>query len=141
MTGDPNGVLRVTAPANFTGATSITVTPSDGGTSTGRTFGVTFVADARNEPPFLGVIPNQTTTVGTGVTFQLTSTDLEGHAVTYTVIGATNDSGQAVTVQSSIDQATGRVTVTPPVGFTGPLNVKSRGQGLRAERTTPRSSR
>ena len=85
---------------------------------------MTFVADARNEPPFLGVIPSQTTTVGTGITFQLTSTDLEGHAVTYTVIGATNSSGQAVTVQSSIDQATGRVTVTPPVGFTGPLNVR-----------------
>jgi cyclophilin family peptidyl-prolyl cis-trans isomerase len=123
VTGDPNGVLRVTAPASFTGATSITVTPSDGGTSTGRTFGVTFVADARNESPFLGTIADQTTTVGTGVTFQLTSTDLEGHAVTYSVLGATNAAGQAVTVQSSIDQATGRVTITPPVGFSGPLNV------------------
>ena len=126
VTGDPNGVLRVTAPANFTGATSITVTPSDSGTSTARTFSVTFVADpvTQNEPPFLNVIDNQTTTVGTGVTFQLTSTDLEGNAVTYSVLGATNSSGNAVTVQSSIDQATGRVTVTPPAGFSGPLNVK-----------------
>ena len=124
VTGDPNGVLRITAAPTFTGATSITVTPSDGGTSTGRTFGVTFVADTNNEPPFLGTIPNQTTTVGTGVTFQLSSTDLEGNAVTYSVIGATNSSGQAVTVKSTIDQATGRITVTPPVGFSGPLNLK-----------------
>jgi cyclophilin family peptidyl-prolyl cis-trans isomerase len=124
VTGDPNGVLRVTAPSTFTGSTSITVTPSDGGASTGRTFGVTFVVDARNEPPFLGTIANQTTTVGTGITFQLTSTDLEGNAVTYSVLGATNGSGQAITVQSTIDQATGRVTVTPPAGYSGPINLK-----------------
>ncbi len=124
VTGDPNGVLRITAPAAFTGATSITVTPADGGTSSGRTFGVTFVADTKNEPPFLGTISDQSTTVGTGITFQLSSTDLEGNAVTYSVLGATNGSGQAITVQSTIDQATGRVTVTPPVGFSGPINLK-----------------
>jgi len=115
---DPNGVLRITAPPNFTGTTSITVTPSDGGASTADSFNVSFVADTKNEPPFLGTIANQTTTVGTGVTFQLTSTDLEGDAVTYSVVSATAN-GQAVTVQSTIDQATGRVTVTPPAGFVG----------------------
>jgi len=121
--GDPNGVLRITAPPNFTGTTSITVTPSDGGVSTADSFNVSFVADTKNEPPFLGTIANQTTTVGTGVTFQLTSTDLEGDAVPYAVVSATAN-GQAVTVQSTIDQATGRVTVTPPAGFVGDIKLK-----------------
>ena len=102
---------------------SITVTPSDGGASTGDSFNVNFVADTVNEPPFLGPIANQTTTVGTGVTFQLTSTDLEGDAVTYSVLGATAN-GQAISVQSTIDQATGRVTVTPPAGFVGDIELK-----------------
>ena len=123
VANDPNGVLRVTAPPNFTGTTSITVTPSDSGASTGDSFNVSFVADTRNEPPFLGTIANQTTTVGTGVTFQLTSTDLEGDAVTYSVLGATAN-GQAISVQSTIDQATGRVTVTPPAAFAGDIQLK-----------------
>ena len=75
---DQNGVLRVTAPANYTGSSAITVTPSDGGASTPDTFNVSFVNDSLNEHPFLGDILDQTTTVGTGVTFQLSSTDLEG---------------------------------------------------------------
>ena len=123
VANDPNGVLRITAPNSFTGTSSITVTPSDSGTSTGDSFNVNFVADTVNEPPFLGPIANQTTTVGTGVTFQLTSTDLEGDAVTYSVLGATAN-GQAISVQSTIDQATGRVTVTPPAGFVGDILVK-----------------
>ena len=57
------------------------------------------------------------------MTFQLTSTDLEGDAVTYSVLGATAN-GQAISVQSTIDQATGRVTVTPPAGFVGDILVK-----------------
>ena len=119
---DPNGVLRITAPADFTGASSITVTPSDGGTSTGDSFNVNFVTDTQNDPPFLGPIADQTTRVGTGVTFQLTSTDLEGDAVTYSVVSATAN-GQAVSVQSTIDQATGKVTVTPPAGFAGDIKL------------------
>ena len=123
VANDPNGVLRVTAPAKFTGTTSITVTPSDSGASTGGTFGVTFVADTKNEPPFLGTIANQTTTVGTGGTFRLPSSDLDGDAVTYSVLGATAN-GRAISVQSTIDQATGRVTVTPPAAFAGDIQLK-----------------
>jgi len=123
---DPNGVLRVTAPATYTGTSSITVTPSDGGaSSTGDSFNVTFASDTVNEPPFLGPIANQTTTVGTPVTIQLTSTDLESDPVTYSVVSATNATGgAAVAVVTSIDQATGRVTVTPPADFVGTIKLK-----------------
>jgi hypothetical protein len=121
---DPNGVLRVTAPAGFTGTTTITVTPTDGGaTSTGDSFNVTFVADSVNEPPFLGSVADVTTTVGTGVTIPLTSTDLEGNAVTYSVISALTG-GQPINLSPQIDQATGRITLTPPAGFVGSIDVK-----------------
>jgi cyclophilin family peptidyl-prolyl cis-trans isomerase len=121
---DPNGVLRVTAPAGFTGTTTVTVTPSDAGTSsTGDSFDVTFVADPVNEPPFLGPVADVTTAVGTGVTIPLTSTELEGNAVTYSVISALTG-GQSINLNPRIDQATGRVTLTPPPGFTGAIDVK-----------------
>jgi cyclophilin family peptidyl-prolyl cis-trans isomerase len=120
---DPNAILQVTAPSSFRGTTAITVTPSDSGTSTGDTFNVTFVEDTVNDPPFLGPIANQTTTVGTGITFQLTSTDLENDPVTYALVSATNASGQAVNVTSSVDQSTGKMTVTPPANFTGVIKL------------------
>ncbi|WP_439630847.1 peptidylprolyl isomerase [Gemmata sp.] len=123
---DPNGVLRVTAPATFTGTSTITVTPADGGaSSTGDSFGVTFTSDTVNDPPFFNPIADQTTSVGTGVTFQVSATDLENDPVTYSVVSVTNaSSGAAVTVTSKIDQATGRVTITPPANFVGGLQVK-----------------
>lgn len=120
---DPNGVLRVTAPANFTGSSAITVTPTDGGgAGTPETFDVTFVADTINDPPFLRPIADQTATAGTPKTFTLTSTDLENDTVTYSVVSATSG-GQAVNLNPQIDQATGRVTVTPPAGFTGTIDL------------------
>jgi cyclophilin family peptidyl-prolyl cis-trans isomerase len=123
---DPNGVLHITAPATYTGNSTITVTPSDGGaSSTGDNFKVTFAADTVNDPPFLGPIADQTTTPGTGVTFQLTSTDLENDPVTYSIVSATNAAdGSVVNITSKINQATGRVTVTPPAGFVGVINLK-----------------
>ncbi|MFO0824654.1 MAG: peptidylprolyl isomerase [Gemmataceae bacterium] len=123
---DPNGVLRITAPASYTGNSTITVTPSDGGaSSTGDNFKVTFAADTVNDAPFLGPIADQTTAPGTGVTFKLTSTDLENDPVTYSIVSATNAAdGSVVNITSKIDQATGRVTVTPPAGFIGVINLK-----------------
>ncbi len=121
---DPDGVLRITAPSNFTGTSTITVTPTDGsGAGTPQTFHVTFVPETVNDPPFLGPVANQTTTVGTGVTFTLTSTDLEHDPVTYSVISATSG-GNPINVQSKINQATGQVTVTPPAGFVGTIDLK-----------------
>jgi cyclophilin family peptidyl-prolyl cis-trans isomerase len=123
VANDPNGVLRITAPANFTGTASVTVSPSDGGpSSTGDSFDVTFVADVTNEPPFLGAVPDQTTAVGTAVTFPVSSTDLEGDAVVYSV-KATNAGGQTVDVKAQIDQVNKKITVTPPDGFAGTLNL------------------
>jgi cyclophilin family peptidyl-prolyl cis-trans isomerase len=123
---DPNGVLRVTAPANFTGTSTITVTPTDtGGPSTGDSFNVTFVNDTVNDPPFLGPVNNVTTTPGTAVTIPLTATDLENDPLTFEVLSSTNAAtGQTVNVQPSIDQVSGHVSVTPPAGFTGTINLK-----------------
>lgn len=122
---DPNAVIRVSAPPTFTGTSAITVTPSDGGgAGTGDTFNVTFVQDTINDPPFLGPVSDVSTTIATGVTFQLTATDLENDTLTYSVVSATNSSGQSVNVTTSVDQATGRVTVTPPAGFAGAIKLK-----------------
>ncbi|MCE9564127.1 MAG: peptidylprolyl isomerase [Planctomycetes bacterium] len=125
VANDPNGVLRITAPSTFTGTSAITVTPADGGaSSTGDTFNVTFTADTVNDPPFLGPIADQTTTVGTGVTFKLTATDLENDTLTYSVVSATTTGGETVNVTSKIDQKTGLVTVTPPDNFVGTIKLK-----------------
>ncbi len=123
---DPNGVLRVTADAGFTGTSSITVTPREGGQSgTADTFNVTFATDTINDAPFLGPIADQTTTVGTPVTFPLTATDLENDPLTYSVVSATNaTNGTAVAITSSINQSTGRVTITPPADFAGTIKLK-----------------
>lgn len=121
---DPNGVLRITAPSNFLGTSTISVTPTDGGgAGPAEGFVATFAVDAVNEPPFLGSVSDQTTTPGTAVSFTLTSTDLENDPVTYSIVSATAN-GAAVNLNPRINQSTGRVTLTPPAGFVGTVEVK-----------------
>ena len=119
-----DAVLRISAPANFTGTSQISITAntaSDG--SAQESFNVTAVTDTINDPPFLGNIPNQTTTLGTAVTFNLPATDLESDSLTYTVTDPNNFGSAPANVTVSIDQANHIATVTPNAGFSGTVNL------------------
>ena len=108
---------------------TITVTATNANNETSqRTFSAAAAADIATQPPFLGPVSNQTTTQGTAVTFNLTSTNLSGAAITYKVGDATTF-GTPANATVSINQATGQVTVTPAAGFTGTINLLA---GVRA---------
>ena len=81
-----------------------------------------------NPGPTLGPVGNVTTTIGTPVSFALTSTDPNGTGVFYELIDPTT-LGTPSSAAVSIDQTTGQVTVTPNPGFTGTLNLVA---GVRA---------
>lgn len=143
ISDDHDAVLRISAPANFSGTSNITITAnttSDG--SAQQSFNVTSVVDTINDPPFLGSIPNQTTTLGTAVTFDLPATDLESDSLTYVVTDPNNFGTTPANVTISIDQANHLATVTPNAGFTGTINLlvgvrdqtdRSGGFGLNAQ--------
>lgn len=119
-----NGVLRISDATTFVGNSFITVTATGGGGATDqRTFDVTVQADTVNDRPFLGPVANQTTTEGAPVSFTLTSTDLENDVVTYTVTDPNNFGVTPANVSVSVDQATGKVTLTPAAGFLGTINL------------------
>ena len=131
---DPNNaVLKITpTTAGFTGTSTISVTSTDTGSAGGSasdSFAVTAVADTANSRAFLGPIGNQTTTQNTPVTFTLPFTDIDGDRVTFAVRnsnpGQTDDFTTAPpNVSVNIDQATGKVTLTPMAGFTGTVSFK-----------------
>ncbi len=103
-----------------TGSTDVTFTVADqeGNTHT-ETIQVTVENDDANSQPFLNDIATPLPTpLNTPATLQLSSTDIEGDAVTYF---ATSQSsfGETVTVNAS-----GLVTVTPAPGFSGIINVQ-----------------
>ncbi len=118
------GVLSITAAAGFTGSSTITVTANDGsGPSTG-TFSVNFVAPTVTNPPYLGVIANQTTFANTPVSFQIPATTAAGDtSLTYIVTDPNNFGGTPANVTVSVNQSTGVATVTPTSGFTGTVQL------------------
>jgi cyclophilin family peptidyl-prolyl cis-trans isomerase len=124
ITDTQNAVLRVFAPSGFSGAPKITVTATNPtGQMTQRTFNVASAADPHaNDPPFLGSVTNQTTTAGVGVNFTLTSTDLSARGVVYSIFDATTHAAPA-NITVNIDQATGRVTLTPAATLSGPIKL------------------
>lgn len=124
ITDDHDAVLRVSAPAGFTGTSNIIVTgdtASDG--SAQEAFTVTAVTDTINDPAFLGSIQDLTTTLGTAVTFDLPATDLESDALTFLVTDPNNFGATPANVTVSIDQAHHRATLTPNAGFTGTVDL------------------
>jgi cyclophilin family peptidyl-prolyl cis-trans isomerase len=125
-----DAVLRVFAPANFDGKdATITVTATNANNESSRqTFLASTVTDTNVDPPFLGAVSNQTTTQDTPASFSLTSTDLSSGGVTYTVVDPTTFTAPT-DVSVSIDQLSGRVTLTPAAGFTGTINLLA---GVRA---------
>lgn len=136
-----NGVLRIKAAAGFTGSANITVTVKDSnGEMSEQTFTVTVVPDtsnstaggtAVNDKPFLGTIPQQNAVAGTPLTFQLPFTDIDtGDQHTFAVGTDTNFLNQSILVNQpanatvSLDQATGKLTVTPNFPLAGNITLK-----------------
>lgn len=115
-----NGLLMLKAPPDASGQANVTVTVSDGqGHTFSQTFHVTVVPDTANGGPFLNPVATVPTGIDTPLTFQISSQDVEGDAVQY--------SAQAVGEVSSqvqVDSQTGVVTVTPPAGFAGTMQVQ-----------------
>ena len=147
-----DGVLQVRSTGTAAGTSSVTVTASDGtGNAVSRTFNVTTVADGVNDPPFLNRVENQTTAVNTPISFDLSSTDLEGDSVQYTVdvldpsvdpaLDPTVTEDDAITTALGVATVTpgGRVTYTPPNGYSGPvdLRVRVRQTGATVRGSTP----
>ncbi len=115
-----NSLVMLRPKNNGTGSTNVTVTvtDADGNTHT-ETFQVDVVADNANGQPFLNdaTVP-ATVPTNTPATLQLSSTDVEGDAVTYAAQVVTTSSGATATISQN-----GLLTVTPASGFTGPVDV------------------
>jgi cyclophilin family peptidyl-prolyl cis-trans isomerase len=121
-----NAVIKLTPNASFGTATAhVTVTATDGTTPTTQTFNITGVADNVNSRAFITTpVPNQTTTAGTPVTFTVPATDIDGDQVTFAVKDSAFSTTTIPNATVSIDQATGKVTITPAAGFTGTIQFK-----------------
>ncbi|QDS93782.1 putative peptidyl-prolyl cis-trans isomerase [Roseimaritima multifibrata] len=120
FTDTENSVVMLRPTGNSTGSTTVTFTVTDSdGNSYSQVVNVTVGADTYNAQPYLADIPEVVAPQGTPAQFQLSSTDLEADAVEYIAeIDATDTSGSTVSVS-----ATGLVTVTPPAGFSGTVNL------------------
>lgn len=114
-----NGALLISTAAGATGTANVTVTVQDPyGHSFQRTFQVTVQPDTANSGPFLRAAHTQVTGLAQSVSWPLASVDVEGDAVRYEASLVGGLGGQV-----SVDAVTGRVTVTPDIGFTGTLQV------------------
>lgn len=111
-------MLKPTGSGTGTANVTITVTDPDGNTAT-EIISVQVVSDTVNTPPFLDDIAEPVVTrEGTPVEIQLTSQDVEGDPVTYVARKVGN-----VAYTTSVDNATGKVTVSPPADFVGSFDV------------------
>jgi len=128
-----NAVVMLKAdPAAVGQQANITVTVTDNtGNQVQDTFRATVAADTVNGGPFLADLPDFQTTPGTPVQIQLTATDVEGDPVFF-------DAFERGTVdyQLSVNNTTGLVTVTPPAGYVGPLEVLVGVRALNGSGTT-----
>lgn len=123
-------VLGLKAANGASGEADITVTVSDGsGTNATRTFHVVVTPDSVNGRPFLQPVNSPTITAGAAGSFQISGVDVEGDAIYYDAFNT-----GSVNYTLSVDHTTGVVTVTPPTGFVGTLQVQV---GVRAPSEVP----
>ncbi|QDV84031.1 Ig-like domain-containing protein [Planctomycetes bacterium TBK1r] len=116
-----NSLIMLKPTGNGVGSTNVTVTVTDGdGNTHSETFQVDVNNDTQNSQPYLNrvTVPDEFTR-NTPATLQMSSTDIEGDAVSYS---ATVISGGS-NATASIDQ-NGLLTVTPATGFTGTVDVQ-----------------
>lgn len=125
FTDTENAVVKLTPQNGFTGTAGVTVTARDGSGPTTQTLTVTSVADGVDSKPFITTpVPDQTTTAGKPVSFDVPTTDADGDPVTVVVRGVTRDANGTLAFTGTPANVTatvvnGRVTVTPNAGFTG----------------------
>ena len=123
LVDEENGVLTLKAPAGATGQAEITVTVDDGqGGTLSRTFTVTVQEDTSNGGPFLEDFPEIRTTVDTPVEIQVRAVDVEGDDVTFDAAAGDVDF-EFVLDDETGDAHTAVITVTPPAGFVGVLEL------------------
>ncbi len=116
---EENNVLMLKAPEGATGEADVTVIVTGEDSQTyQQTFHVTVQPDTSNGGPFLDPIPTIQTTVDTPATFQLTANDVEGDPVSFSVV-----SRGSTGYTYDVNDQTGLVTVTPPSGFTGTMEI------------------
>ena len=121
FTDTENSLIMLKPTGASIGSTDVTVTVTDGdGNTHSETFQVDVNNDTANSQPYLNPVtvpdrfdPNQ------DATLQLSSTDIEGDAVSYSATVLSTGTGAT----ASID-ANGLLTVTPASGFTGVVNVR-----------------
>jgi cyclophilin family peptidyl-prolyl cis-trans isomerase len=132
-----NGVLTLSVPNNVTsGSVDVSVVARDpsGQDSVARTFTVTIAPDTTDDPPILGPVADLVTRANTPVSFQLTSSDVEGTLPAYLnwagiyqnfqlnhpEIGARYlPPDSAGNVTAAVDFTTGLATVTPTNNVAG----------------------
>ncbi len=114
-----NGLVMLSAPEGASGEADITVTVTDqDGNSSQQVFHVTVAPDPFNTGPFLADIGDIQTTVNTPAQFQLQAIDVEGDPVRFSGIRQ-----GTVDYTFTVDPDTGEVTVTPPDGYVGPMEL------------------
>jgi len=116
-----NATLLLKAADGTSGSVNVTVTVSDqNGNTFQRTFEMTVANDTINGRPFLGDIDPVSVAINTPAVIQLTATDVEGDPVVFQAL-------RRGTVNYTLDVSdTGLLTVTPPTGFTGTLEIEAR---------------
>ena len=135
-----DGVLQLRAAGS--GNATVTVTATDStGQSSNRTIAVSPQADTFNDGPILGRIDNVSTVKNGSVSIPLTSTDLEGDPVVYTVdvIDPSSDRNNPTPAPSLGTAVVGAnaVTFTPARGYDGPVDLII---GVRQDPEVPRGS-
>lgn len=140
FTDNDNGVLQISAPAGFTGTSTITVKANDGSSpQVQQVFTTTVVPNTATDRPFLGPVSSPvTTTENTPVSFTVNGIDLENNPLTFVVKDANgfdstagdnpDGTGNAptdvavsiqVTPASGSTPASALVTLTPNANFVG----------------------
>jgi len=115
-----NSLVMLKPTGNGVGSTDVTITVTDeDGNSHSETIQVDVDTDSANSQPYLNsiTVPDRFDP-DTPATLQLSSTDIEGDAVTYSAQVVGSSTGAT----ASVDQ-NGLVTVTPASGFTGTVDV------------------
>jgi cyclophilin family peptidyl-prolyl cis-trans isomerase len=124
FTDTENGVLMLSAAEGATGSAEVTVTITDGdGNFSQQTFHVDVLPDTTanggaNGGPFLEDIDPITIGFNTPAQIQLSAIDVEGDAVFYDA-----SASGSVAYTLDVNNETGVVTVTPPTGFEGEMEV------------------
>ena len=101
--------VTFTPDENYFGEGSVTVTVSDGEKQNSQSFSVT-ITNVNDEPVLL-TEPHQTLTEDTPLTLTLTAVDLDGDALTYSILGTRQGVSAAITGAE--------LTITPDENFNG----------------------